>query len=321
MSTVSISRSSDYNNLLSKVIELEDNATTDTKKLWIKMAESLDITGVEKSKIWSTVANDIENELKIKHGKDFKWTRSGYFYRVGRDAGYVKSEEVIALGQSENSSTPFNNLDMVELLSQFKDIIPIMINNFKNSKQLEDIFGKKQTREFYRQMNILIKNCHSTCNNKTKIPPSSENTLIEFLSMANSVNTAAKKTLEMRIKHMSETNKFLTRKQATKFLTGGKQSKLPLLKPTERDFAIYLGYYGVQCKCKSWRVRMRTNSHQVECYDCELSFPAKSVVRCEFCDVLLYEDRILHVIKTGKCENCDGVLDLPPSLLNIKNIN
>ena len=119
---------------------------------------------------------------------------------------------------------------------------------------------------------------------------------------------------------MEEQRKFLTQKQATKFQTGGKQSQLFLLKPTSRDFAIYEGYTGVQCTCSSWRVRPKLDhTTDWECYDCDKIIPKQHIPKCSCCQIPLYTDRIQHIIKTGKCDNCNEDIELPQVLIDQVN--
>ena len=154
MSTVTITKSSDYNHILNQVVELENDISSSSKDLWLGMGHALEIAGFEKKKIWSIVAKDIEEKLWQKYNKDtprkdFKWVRSGYFYRVGSKTEYVSDsdKDEIALGQSKNSSLSEYEIEnsqyiniILDTIGFLKDIaLPkLKENHFMSSLNEED---------------------------------------------------------------------------------------------------------------------------------------------------------------------------------------
>jgi len=202
------------------------------------------------------------------------------------------------------------NPDMMLLCDDVINICRTIKEKAKECEPLEDIFGKKDMREFYRQRNTILENCKNAIDNKTKVPKNTELFLLECLAtVLGNTKKCAQVLMEYNFKLLQKQNKFLTLKQATKFQKGGKQSQLLILKPISRDTAIYLDYTGIQCTCGSWRVNDYT------CYDCDKKITTQHISKCSYCQIPLYKERLLHIVKTTKCENCNEVIDLPEELV------
>jgi len=327
----SLKTNSDYTHLLNQVIELENEKSLSSQDLWLKMGVALEVEGYDKEKIWAKVANDIEETLWNKYNREitresFKWTRSGYFYRVGTKAGYVldsNNNDKIALGQPNNSSIyTGNNSKMLLLCDSIIDICRTIKEKAKDTDNLEDIFEEKFMSEFYFQQNSFLENCKNAIDNKTKIPQNTELFLLECLStVMGNANMCGKIFQEVIMMHMKEQCKFLTQKQASKFQSGGKQSQQYLLSPTDRDFALYERYTGTRCsKCQSFRVRPQDNGNKWECYDCGEILPKQHVAKCTHCQFPLFTERLRQVVESGECPNCKTELELPQTLIDQANI-
>ncbi len=118
----------------------------------------------------------------------------------------------------------------------------------------------------------------------------------------------------MRLKKQG---KIFTLKQASKFQKGMRQSQQDILKPTNRDEALYLDYTGIQCVCGGWRIRTKADSHNLECYDCDYIMPPSHISKCENCKTPLYKERLVWIINhKNKCKNCDELVDLPQVLVD-----
>jgi len=292
------------------------------------MGNQLEIEGIAKNLTSPIIRKDIEDKIYEQEYKDYipreeyKW-HSGYFYRTMKTLGRSKSNLTITPSEGgDNSSINTQNDKMLSLCDNIIDICRTIKEKSKDCKPLEDIFGKKEMTEFYRQQNTMMENCKNAIDNKTKIPKNTELFLLECLAtVMGNTNKCGQIFQKIIMTHMEEQNKFLTQKQATKFQTGGKQSQLYLLKPTSRDFAIYEGYTGVQCTCESWRVRPKLDhTTDWECFDCEKIIPKQHIAKCSCCQIPLYTDRIQHIIKTGKCDNCNEEIELPQVLIDQVNI-
>lgn len=309
-----------YDNLLHNVIENElTSITRSNEELWVKMGNQLEIEGIEKTQISTIMRRDIEDELYEKQFKDYmpredyKWHNNS-FWIVTKKNNWTNpnmARHILDPTQDQrNSSINTPNKDMILLCYDVINICRIMIEKSKECKSFVDIFGKKDMNEFYRQRRTLINNCKNAIDNKTKVPKNTESFLLESLAtVLGNTNKCSQVFMEYNFKLLQEQNKFLTLKQASKFQKGNKQSQLSILKPISRDTAIFLGYTGIQCSCESWRV------NDFVCYDCDKKITIQHISKCMSCHIPLYKERLLHIVKTNKCENCDELVDLPEELI------
>lgn len=86
------------------------------------------------------------------------------------------------------------------------------------------------------------------------------------------------KATHLYIKYVKEW-KPLTCKQYSKLIHGKARLVPPLYDPKNRQQAVELGFYGVQCSCGSWRVHPSvepTERMVVHCYACGAEFEAKT---------------------------------------------
>ena len=330
--SLKLNHSKDYHNFLDTAVENELGANISTNEsLWNKMGDQLEIEGIAKELTSAIMRKDIEDKLfeseynEYIPREEYHW-HSGYYYRVMKKQGRLnpalsKSTEKTPSGESTNSSINTTNSNMLGLCDSIIDICRTIKEKAKDSKSLDAIFTTRVMTEFYKQQNTMITNCKNAIDNKTKIPVNTETILLECLAtVMGNANKCGQVFQKIIMAQMESQCKFLTQKQASKFQNGGKQSQLYLLKPTSRDFALYEGYTGVQCTCDSWRVRPKADhTTDWECYDCSKIMPRQHVCKCQHCQIPLYQDRILHIIKTGKCDNCDEIVDLPQVLKDQAN--
>lgn len=323
-----ITRSKDYSNLLTNVIENELHPVqTNNEVLWVAMGNELEIQGIEKNQISTIMRKDIEDMLYEKQFKEFmsreeyKW-HNGKYWLVTKKNGWTDSKMARNVKSDpdedqDNSSINTKNADLIDVLLDTREVINLALTKAKEFIEIEEIFGKKYAREFCKQLRMINSNCKYAFDDKTKIPQNTEQVLLNCLATGvGSLNFSAKTFLNMRVKLLeNQYKKFLTVKQSSKFQNGDKASQLPLLKPDSRDTAIFAGYFGVQCKCKSWRIRRMMDGNNVECFDCDREFYAKTVSKCSYCQIPLYRENLLFIIKKGKCENCDTHIVLPKELI------
>lgn len=334
-----IHRSRDYTKFLKDVIENELNSKpSSNEKLWVKMGSELEIQGTEKTQISTIMRRDIEDMLYEKEfsqfmeREEYKW-HNGRYWLVTKKQGWTNPEMArhVTFDPDEDQgdgsiNTP--NSDMIDILKYIKNICNLGIEKAKELQDpktkeplnFEDIYGKKQTREFYKQMRTIISNCKYAYDDKTKVPRNTEQVLLECLATATgSLNYGAREFMKIRVILMEEQGKFLTVKQATRFRKGERQSQLPLLKPLSRNQAIFADCSGMQCTCGSWRVREKTNnSRVVECFDCDKVFPATSVPKCKYCQIPLYSERLKWMVKHGnRCQSCKTENDLPQEIVDL----
>lgn len=146
-----------------------------------------------------------------------------------------------------------------------------------------------------------------------KVPLNTQNLLLAEAATASSLTNAGRMFQKIKLNQYEKTGKFLTTKQMGFIQNGIVPKYLSLFKPDSRDTAIFQGYYGVRCPdCKSWRIEEKTNLH---CIDCDHSFQEKTVSKCTHCQIPLYKERLVHIIKTGRCEDCNVENHLPNELI------
>jgi hypothetical protein len=327
--SLKLSHSKDYHNLLNNVIENELSISPPNNEvLWVQMGNQLEIEGVKKSQISTIVRKDIEDKLWEKEFKgeyareDYRYCNSKYF-QIMKNNGWTNPFMARNVSNDnldprmDQEIVPCANPKMKAICYDIINLCRIMIEKSKTEKPFEDVFGKKEMKEFYKQRHTIINNCKNAIDNKTKVPKNTEIFLLECLgAILGSTNKCAEIFMEQNLMRLKEQGKFFTLKQATKFQKGMKQSQLHILKPTSRDQALFLDYVGVQCECGSYRVRQKLDSYKLECYDCDNILPPSHISKCEHCKIPLYKERLVRIVKTRKCENCNEILDLPEELVN-----
>jgi len=323
-----VQRSRDYTNLLNNVIENElDIKTSNNEVLWVQMGNELEIQGIEKTQISTIMRRDIEDMLYQKQFKNFmpreeyKW-HNGTYWLVTKKNGWTNPDMARNVNvdpdqDQDNSYINTPNPSMMILCDELIDICRTIKDKSKEIKPLEDLFGEKHMNEFYAQRLAITENCRNAIDSKTKVPRNTELFLLECLAtVLGNTNKCAQVFMEQNLSRLKEQGKFFTLKQATKFQKGSKQSQLNILKPNSRDTALYLDCSGVQCTCGSWRVRDRSDSNNLECYDCGKILPQGHISKCEHCQIPLYKERLAWMIKhKNKCPNCEIKNDLPQELV------
>lgn len=329
----SLKHSKNYHNLLDNVIEneLTLNTKPNNEGLWVKMGSQLEIEEIPSHRISTIMKKDIEDKLYENQSKDFKnytprkeysWHSGHYFEVVSRNGWTNPKMARIAPGQEQYNSSinTLNNNNMLVICDDIINICRYIKEKALDAKPLENIFGEKEMKEFYKQRKSMMKNCKNVIDEKTKVPTNTELFLLESLStVLGNTHKCAEVFQHVVMNHMEEQGKFLTSKQAHKYQNGDKQSKLNIFKPIERDSALFAEYTGIQCTCESWRVRENPNTNSLECYDCEKVFPKQHIPKCNNCQIPLFKERIKHIVDTGKCENCEYKVDLPDEIRQYVN--
>ncbi len=319
-----LTQSADYKKFLNDVTRNIINAIPDSsnQKLWVKMGEALEMNNVPKEQISTIMRKDIEQILYEKIYYEFgsrekyKWHNNTYWLVTKRHGWTDPSMARHTLDPDRIKKTvPHTNHDMTVLCYDIINLTKMLISKSRENVSLEDVFGEKDMREFYRQQHTAVNNCKNAIDHKTKVPRNTELFLLECLSTINkSVNKCAEIFMEQNLLRLKEQGKFLTVKQATKFQKGMRQSRQSILKPPTRDMALYSDYSGIQCMCGSWRVRTKNETFELECYDCDKTMPRGFIPLCSRCKNPLFRERLLHIVKTGKCKNCNEIIDLPEEL-------
>jgi len=325
--SLKVTHSKDYHNFLSIVIENELSVDPPNNEvLWVKMGTQLEIEGIPDKDISTIIKKDIEDKLYEKQPQDlkdytsrveFSW-HSGHYFRVMQKHRWTNPNMARNIAPlREQEIVPYANSEMKTLCYDIINLCKILIEKSKNNIPFEELFGKKKMQEFYKQSHTVINNCKNAIDHKTKVPKNTEIFLLEYLgTILGSTNKCAEMFMEQNLMRLKKQGKFFTLKQATKFQKGMKQSQQFILKPSSRDAAIFLDYVGVQCVCGSFRVRQKADSYKLECYDCSVSIPQGHISKCNNCRIPLYKERLLHIVKTNRCENCNEIVDLPQELVD-----
>lgn len=105
----------------------------------------------------------------------------------------------------------------------------------------------------------------------------------------------------------------MTSKQTMKVLQRRMKNLLPILEPSNRDDAISIGFYGVQCeKCGSYRTFRDIGKSEGNlgkmvtiCIACEHEFETKFASKClnQHCSFPFYDDVVKVMLKKAKEEN------------------
>lgn len=296
----------------------ESNSTL--KEFYIKLMNQLEIDGVPKyeiSKVGSKILLDLKKE-KLKNSTTPTETIhvSRYWYIVASDMGYTDPEydhssQDAELAQRENTSinTPFykENKPIIDIIHRLKNHLSDILKIYEEAPHMSELDDdvKKNVRQSIHLMNQHIHIAEKIYNRKEKVPQNLQHILLYLLVTEGSVNDAAKAFLLKRMELLE-----FTSKQAGKLQDGTVPDLLPILKPTSRDIAMFLGYYGIQCKyCGSWEVKDQPGcgtETKVECWNCdgESWIPIKSILKCSYCKLPVYEEDLQRLLKGGKCKHC-----------------
>lgn len=129
------------------------------------------------------------------------------------------------------------------------------------------------------------------------------------------IMTAGRILTERRLAMINEAEKFMTRKQAAKYVRGREPGHHMLFRSRDRDTALFAGWTGLQCKCGSWRVERDPAGSSFEdtvCADCGARGRYGFISSRRSCNEL-FEDMIKKAKKTGKCPSCKNALKALPS--------
>ena len=219
------------------------------------------------------------------------------------------------------------NSDFVNGITEVKalcDHIIIVLKSLTNEKnepmEIKDVLDPDIVKNYLAELKTITKIVKSIVDKKTKIPHPMQHIFIEtFRVKANMMLTAKTMTL-IQLEMLEKYHKFLTNKQANKFVKGEEPHQLEIFSPKTRDEAIFAGWIGLQCvTCKNWRLKTVTDADvnsRYTCIDCGTMSKAYTVHRCPECKFPLYDADLKKVIKNGKCPACPEKIRLPESFVS-----
>ena len=245
---------------------------------------------------------------------EYKYVDLSYDHRSDPSGDRENTSDFDPSGDRENTSSDNATLHPNQaLIDIYKRIITLCELGLRKAVTIDKpILGDdiKSKNEFLQQTNTIIGNCEAALNEKTKVPTNVELILLTTLASEASVNLAAKKFLQYRLVLFEELNKFLTRKQALKFLKNANPI-LPIFKPHNQSEALFMGYIGNHCtKCDSFCMRESEDDlHVAECQDCHNQIKIKTILRCRHCHNLIDSE-------TNQCINPDCKIKIPQQIVN-----
>jgi len=296
------------------------------KQYYINLMNQLEIEGFSKSQI-STVGKQIVIEKKSQKLKDIPMdeiTIGSWWYDIAREQGCIDPHYSHTKNQSdskEKKSTHKTNQRYVDYLKRTKDICTELIKKFEESLDIEKSLDKKQLQFINHEWDAVLDIAENTFNEKTKVPLNLQNLLLIEAATASSITFAGMTFLKSSYLQYQKIGSFLTTKQIGHIQNGITRTSLSIFKPDSRDTAIFQKYYGLSCiECKSWRVYelidRKQDGSNLGCYDCGISFKEKTISKCWHCQIPLYKENLVHIIKTGRCEECNNENRLPEELIN-----
>jgi len=307
--------------------ELQEENSITLKQNYISLIDQLEIDGIPKEKI-STVGKQIiierkKQKLLSKGIENEQVTVGSWWNEVAKEKGCTdskysptKDEEEVTEAEPQNTSINTKNkkpnIRFIDYLKRTKEICDIGMKKFQESEDITQILSSKELKMISHEWESILNIAEDAFNEKTKVPLNSQHLLLEEAATASSITNAAKTFQKIKQVYYDKTGKFLTSKQIGFIQNGTVPKYLSLFKPDSRDTAIFQGYYGLSCpSCKSWRVEEKSNLH---CIDCDCTFQEKTVSKCGHCQIPLYKERLVHILKTARCENCNTEIDLPEEL-------
>ncbi len=233
-----------------------------------KAAEAAEIAGWPRKEIADRLWELIE-----KHGYNIS---RRLVQMVCSPLGYVddsqarnKSDEKIS---SENSSIyESENAPVIELVDSvvtfLKDTVRAKLSQGPFLSEVNRADPKAWPEHEYT-INRLLETGRQCWDERQSAPVVTQHMLLMGI-MANSVAGGAE-LFQTRVKEIT-----LTPKQATKYRHGEVRELLPIYDPKNRDEAILAGFYGQQCTCGSWRVKLdkeATDVFKLHCFACLSTF-------------------------------------------------
>ncbi|QMU54703.1 MAG: hypothetical protein GKS07_07355 [Nitrosopumilus sp.] len=307
--------------------ELDGEKSITLKENYIRLIDPLQIDGVPKEKISAMGKQIIIERKKLKliaKGMDVEEVTVGSWWRdVARQQGCTDSKyastEVTEPAPENTSSKPKNpNIRFIDYLKRTKEICDKGIDMFSESEEIESIMTPKEFEMLCHEWESVLDIGKSSFDKKTNAPINTHNIVFIEVVTSSSINYAGKTIQEAKLVEYEKLGKFLTSKQIGYLQEGTVPKLLPLFKPDSRDAAIFQGNYGIACVfCNSWRVvEKSTNEGNLHCYECDRGFNGRTVPKCKTCQILLYKENLLYIVKKGKCpnENCKREIVLPKEL-------
>ena len=227
-----------------------------------------------------------------------------------------------------------NNASLVAVLQYTRRVYRMMERALEGVEQLPVYMDQRQLADLENSLIFVAQACADALNRKTLIPPTTHAIFHELYRSQASLLNVGSAILRWRADRMADVSKFMTARQAAKFLKGQEPSQLPLYEPKSREEAVFMRWYGLPCPaCESWRVRETQNIFLSEeealrigddsrpllqCWDCNHMWRGYTVMSCvgpHSCGMLFYREDLVKIKRTGACPSCKKEIRLPDHLL------
>ena len=302
-------------------IEGEDDNIT-LKQSYINLMGQLEIDGIPKESI-STIGSQIittkkKNRLQGKAITESEVTVGTWWYVTAREQGYI-DPHYSHPKNSKDDDTPKKpstkiNIRYIDYLKRTKEICDIAIKKLENSADIEKSLTIQQIKILNHEWNAVLDIAENAFNEKTKVPLNMQHIILLEAATASSITKAGETFQTLKLQEYNKLGKHLTSKQIGKFQEGIIPECLSIFKPDSRETALFGKFSGFSCiNCESWRVTGYPNN--LSCIDCIHRFKEKSINKCWHCQIPLYKERLVHIIKTGRCEECNNENILPEELV------
>ena len=309
-------------------IEHAEHHETKKREVWEKMGSSLEAQGYPPSTISRKIKATVE---LICQEKGFELSISnGYYYHIMSQHGWNDPNmgprsQTTPREESRNTSYIMPNEACVRSIRTIKQTCNLIEDGFLNLKdrkgkniELKEVVGDAQLTSFLKEFEKIGSIAANAANAKTKVPPNTHALFKRCLEVEAGLINAAKLFLQTKLVMLDNIRVFITKKQAQKFERGSEPAQISIFKPKDRDEAIFLSWYGIQCKCGSWRVREHTSStrNNLQCIDCNLEFEGYTLTHCSglgSCGKIWYLEELRHIVKNKKCPACGKAVKQIPS--------
>jgi len=279
----------------------------------------LEIEGFPKQQI-STIGKQIVVEKKSEKLKNIpkeEITIGSWWYDIAREQGcidihYSHPKDIESKHEKKIKQNP--NQKYVYNLKRTKEICDIAIKKFEKSADIEKSLTPKQIKILNHEWDAVLDIAENAFNEKTKVPLNMQYILLLEAATASSITKAGETFQTLKLKEYHNLGKHLTPKQIGKFQDGIIPECMSIFKPDSRETALFGKFSGFSCpNCESWRVTGHPSS--LSCIDCNHHFKEKSINKYWHCQIPLYKERLIHIIKTGRCEECNNENILPEELV------
>lgn len=312
-----------------KAASLEINNPNHGKlsKIWVQMGELLESENMKKTEISTKIKRMIESsmmkQLPRRTNKREIRIKGGYFYKIMGEHNWLnpKQQHPYAVPKSTELEAAAKNIQFDKQLKRLKRCITWILFN---SKKSAGIFERRKYQIVLSELSSLITGFEDAANQKAKVGKLDQLLFIDCIFLRDTIKNAMILYHQKKIEIIKKAMRPPMSKRAVRGYVDGEVPEIPaLMHPTDRDTAIFAGYWGVQHKaCKGWRVQPTNNlifgGRQVKCIDCDnlnktALFKAQTLIRCPECGFIFYDSILKKVRENEKCPKCDIDIQLPPA--------